>query len=419
MSGNVTQLRTRRPTCKVAWPLILLAGDSKTGKSYRAAQLTGDERVGRAFWLDLGEGCADEYGAVPGADYDIVDHDGTWVDIIAQVEAVRDFARAELEAKHKPVVLVIDSMTAEWAMLTEWTNERAKRSRKNQALLSSDPDAEIDVTSNYWNDANSRHNRLMNILKTFPGIVVMTTLETEKTQFGPSGQPVSGAPKVAKPDGQKRLPADATVWIRLSLTEEPVVVGIRSLKRNITPGKDRPQPWPDFTLAGLVFDFLGIESATTEVRVAPVLNADQVAPGEEPQPTEPVDRPRAEATPIRQTREPRPSKLTKAEAAEKGTSALLAASTEEAANKLVKVAAESIARQVDVAGSLVEARDELKVQKGDKVTLEELAALVLAYVIDNGYSVSEGIKLAKAEEADRPSDHSGGTEHLFGQEGAA
>ena len=86
-------LRTRKPTGVPSWPLILLAGEAKTGKTYRAAEFTGDENVGRAFWLDLAEGCADEYGLVPGADYEIVDHDGTWIDIVTQVAEVREVAR--------------------------------------------------------------------------------------------------------------------------------------------------------------------------------------------------------------------------------------------------------------------------------------------------------------------------------------
>lgn len=273
-------LKTRRPTGAASWPLILLAGEAKVGKSYLAAEFTGDKHIHRAFWLDLGEGCADEYGAVPDASYDIVEHDGTWVDIIDQVEAVRDYAR-EAHAKGELVSLTIDSMTAEWLMLSAWTDARARRSKDNKKLLSDDPDAEINISANYWNDANSRHNKLMNILKTFPGLVVVTALETEKTQFGPSGRPVAGAPKVARPDAQKRLTSDATVWVRLSHDAPPTIVGIRSLKNNITPGKDKPQPWPDFTLSKLVFEFMGLGDGVA-VRDVPVLNADQVAPDEDP-----------------------------------------------------------------------------------------------------------------------------------------
>lgn len=283
------KLRTRKPTCAPSWPLILLAGEAKTGKTYQAAAFTGDERVGRCFWLDLGEGCADEYGAVPGADYEILQHDGTWVQIIEQVEAVRDVAREMLAKGEKPVVLVIDSMTAEWTMLSLWTDTRARRSANNRKLLAADPDAEIDISANYWNDANSRHGKLIHILKTFPGIVVMTALETEKTQFGSDGKPVKGAPKVARPDAQKRLAADATAWIRLSLEHPPTIVGIRSVRHNITPGEDKPKPWPKFTLGALVFEYLGIASDTAQVRDMPELDADQVIPGEQPEDPKKVD----------------------------------------------------------------------------------------------------------------------------------
>lgn len=274
-------LRTRKPTGAASWPLILLAGEAKTGKTYSAAQFTGDERIGRSFWLDLGEGCADEYGAVPGADYEIVDHDGTWIDIIGQVAEVREVARDALATGEPPVSLTIDSMTAEWAMLTAWTDTRARRSNSNKEALAKDPDAEIDITTNYWNDANSRHNRLMNILKTFPGVVILTALETEKTQFGPNGRPLPKAPKMARPDAQKRLSADVTVWVRLSLDAPPTIVGMRSVRHTIQPGKDKPKPWPEFTLAKLVFEHLGVTAGSTQVRDVPVLDADQVMDDEE------------------------------------------------------------------------------------------------------------------------------------------
>jgi hypothetical protein len=274
-------LKTRKPTGAPSWPLILLAGEAKTGKTYSAAQFTGDERVGRSFWLDLGEGCADEYGAVPGADYEIIDHDGTWIDIIGQVAEAREVARKALADGEKPVSLTVDSMTAEWAMLSAWTDTRARRSNSNQKALEADPDAEIDITANYWNDANSRHNRLMNILKTFPGVVVLTSLETEKTQFGANGRPLKGAPKAARPDAQKRLAADVSAWVRLSLDAPPTIVGIRSVRHPIRPGLDKPKPWPEFSLGKLVFDHLGIQSTNAQVRDTPVLNADQVMAEEE------------------------------------------------------------------------------------------------------------------------------------------
>lgn len=435
--GSVTKLRTRKPSCRVAWPLILLAGEMKTGKSYAAAQFTGDPRVGRAFWLDLGEGCADEYGLVPGADYEILEHNGTWIDIVETVRAVRDYAAEELAGGSKPVVLVIDSMSAEWAMLTEWVNKRAKRSKSNQQKLARDPDEMIDISANYWNDANSRHNQLMNLLKTFPGVVIMTSLETEKMQMGPGGRPMENAPKVAKPDCQKRVPADATVWVRLSLSEAPAVVGIRSVRMNIRPGVDKPKPIQDFSLAKLVFDDMGLGSGDAEVRDIPVLDADQVAPGEEVEVSAPrvdwgaemkacgADRAKwnalyakaptdelkarikaagaaafkaaqasAEEMPkvvegeaVAPTPIARPTRLEKAVSANEVFDKLLDCSDFDQAEALAMTAP-----RVDVTGFLTDdIREVLDIGSGEKVKLPEFGQLVADYINRRGMSVNAAI----------------------------
>jgi hypothetical protein len=119
-------------------------------------------------------------------------------------------------------------------------------------------------------------------LKTFPGIVVMTALETEKTQFDERGRPRANAPKVASPDAQKRLPADANVWVRLSHDAPPTLIGVRSVRHNIKPGEDKPKVWPGFNLGDLVFKYLGIGDTSAQVRDVPVLDADQADPTGEP-----------------------------------------------------------------------------------------------------------------------------------------
>jgi hypothetical protein len=72
MSNGVTDLdrpvlRSHQPSGKVAAPFILVEGEEKAGKTWLAVLLTADERIGRAFFLDLGEGTAEEYGRIPGA----------------------------------------------------------------------------------------------------------------------------------------------------------------------------------------------------------------------------------------------------------------------------------------------------------------------------------------------------------------
>lgn len=253
-------LRTRKPTGVPNWPLILLEGPAQVGKSFQAAQFTGCDKVGQAYWMDFGEGAADEYGAVPGADYLIVEHDGTWSDIIGQVRAV--VAEAKKADATKPPVLVMDSMTNVWDMLKSWTNVRARSSKNNKRILESDPDAEIKAAPNLWNDAGDRHAQLMTLLTSFPGIVVMTAKGKATMAVDDQGKPIPNV-KDYSVEGHKSLPFTANVWVRLSRDEAPQVVSFRSATKGLRPGVDRPQRYPDFTLENLIFDVMGLGAAQT------------------------------------------------------------------------------------------------------------------------------------------------------------
>lgn len=269
-------LKTRKPTGAVPWPLILLEGAEKAGKSWACAELSASEKVGQTYWLDLNEGAADEYGAIPGARYLVIEHDGTWTDIMASVVAVRDEARRAADAGEPPVVLVIDSMTAEWDLLKEWAANRAKGSQANQRRLRQDPHAEVQVPMNLWNDATARHRRLMTLLMTFPGIVVMTARGKEVAAMDASGRPVEGS-KDYKVEGHKSLCFDASVWVRMSREHAPLVIGARSVHAGLRPGVDKPQPINDFSLERLIFDLLKCDPTKARVR-----DLTPMKPGDEP-----------------------------------------------------------------------------------------------------------------------------------------
>ncbi len=273
----MTAPRTRPPTGRAPWPLILIEGGEKAGKSWAAAQFSASERVGQMYWLDLGEGAADEYGAIPGARYLVLEHDGTWSSIMAQVRAVRDEAARAAAAGEPPVVLTVDSMTAEWDLIKDWTTNRAARSEYNRKRLAADPDAEVKVPPNLWNDANARHRRLMTILMTFPGIVVMTARGKDVIAMDDSGKPIEGG-KDYKVEGHKNLAYDASVWVRLSRERPPIVVGARSVHAGIRPGVDRPVPVPDFTLEWLVFEVLKCDPHGTAARAMTPMSAGAESP---------------------------------------------------------------------------------------------------------------------------------------------
>ncbi|WP_207945085.1 AAA family ATPase [Actinomadura rubrisoli] len=246
--------RTRKPSGVVPWPLVLVEGGEKAGKSWCAAELSASEKVGRTYWIDWGEGAADEYGAIPGARYEVIDHDGTWPDIVGQVEEVRQVAAAEAAAGRPPVVLVIDSATAEWDQLKDIADQKARRrlAQKGKALPSGE---EVKISIDLWNDVGARHRRLMTSLMTFPGIVIVTARGKDVAALDASGQPIQGR-KDYKVEGHKNLAYDASAWVRLSRDSAPMVVGLRSVHSGVRPGVDRPVTAPNFTLEWLIFEVL-------------------------------------------------------------------------------------------------------------------------------------------------------------------
>lgn len=260
-------LKTRKPTGAVPWPMVLLEGPEKAGKSWAAAELSASEKVGQTYWLDIGEGAADEYGAIPGARYLVVEHDGSFGEILSSVEEIKAIAQAAKDNGDLPVVLVVDSMTAEWDLLKDWASSRAANSQSNKNRLKADPHAEVKVSMNLWNDATARHRRLMTQLLTFPGIVVVTARGKEVAAMD-DGKPVENT-KEYKVEGNKTLAFDATVWVRLSREHAPMVVGCRSVHHGIRPGVDEAKPIQDFSLEWLVFDVLKCDPAKAHVRDLP------------------------------------------------------------------------------------------------------------------------------------------------------
>jgi hypothetical protein len=258
-------IKTRKPTGRVPWPLILLEGGEKAGKSWAAAELSASAKVGRTLWIDLGEGSGDEYGAIPGTRYELIVHDGTWKTILGQVEEIRDEARKAAEAGEPPLVLVIDGMTLIWEMLKDWAAARARLAPANKKLLEKDPNAEINISANFWNDANTRHRRLMTLLMTFPGIVIVTARGKEVTAMT-NGQPDPRKPKDYRVEAHKDLGFDATVWVRMFRTEATQIIGARSVHAGVVPGEDKPVRKPGLTLEELIFDILRCDPGTAHVR---------------------------------------------------------------------------------------------------------------------------------------------------------
>ncbi|MEV0444965.1 AAA family ATPase [Streptomyces spectabilis] len=268
------KLKTRKPTGIVPWPLLLIEGEEGAGKTYAAAEFSASDRIGQMYWVDLDEGSADEYAAIEGADYEIVDHDGSYRDILEQVEAVHAEARRVAAAGEPPVVLVIDSGSALWRMLTNWTYERGRRTRKNRALLQEDPDAAYDIGRNLWNDALERWNRIIYLLRTLPGIAIVLARGKQVSATDDNGQPIQGRAEW-KVSAQKDLGFDSTCWVRMKRNVDPQLIKVRSLRIRVDQRK--PLALRDFSIEDLVFNKLGC-SVDSQPRIMPALAGDLVQP---------------------------------------------------------------------------------------------------------------------------------------------
>lgn len=238
-------LRTRKPTGIPAYPIILIEGPEKVGKSYAAFALSASEKVGRTFVFEIGERTADEYAAL--GPYEVVELDGTWTDFISQFEA----ATIEPAEDGRPNVIVIDSATVLWDSLKDWVGNRAANSNANRKLLADDPDAAITIGNNLWNDANSRWGKLIRLARSHPGPVVFTARSKMNAKISASGAPIAGQTEY-KVETQKHLPNQASAVVRV---EAP---GVLSLVGTWSLDVDTPQPLPAVaTLEHLVFDIIG------------------------------------------------------------------------------------------------------------------------------------------------------------------
>lgn len=252
----MSRLRVRQPTGQVAWPLILVEGAEKCGKSFASYSLSADPRVGRTFVLDLGEGTADEYKAL--GPYEVIDHNGTYADMLDQIGA----ACALPQADGKPNVVVIDSATALWELIKDWTEHRARNSTAGRKKLEADPDAEIDVAMNLWNDARERWNRVVNLLRKWDGIGILICRARETAKVGPNGKPVTGQTDYTV-EAHKSTPFAVKAQVRMTKPHTATLVAIHKLGAHV-PLKGTPLP-DENPLGHLVWDVLGAGTGPSHI----------------------------------------------------------------------------------------------------------------------------------------------------------
>jgi hypothetical protein len=239
-------LATRKPTGEVAFPLLLIEGVEKTGKTYAALSLSASERVGRRFVLELDEPTADEYASL--GDFEILEHNGTFTSILEQLTA----ATKEPAEDGKPNVIILDTGSALWGLLKDWASYRARNSRKAKKTLEEDPDAEVDISMNLWNDAKDRWYSVINLLRAWPGIGIIVARGREVAKVV-NGTPVANQTEWSV-EAEKSTPFAVSAVLRMTRPHVATLMSARSLHVDV-PGKGQVLK-VDGPVEHLVFEIL-------------------------------------------------------------------------------------------------------------------------------------------------------------------
>lgn len=230
-------IQTRQPTGKPPWPITLVAGAEKAGKSYSCAEASGSDLIGRTFWIGIGEDDPDEYGAIPGTRFEIAVHDGTYRGIgTAVAMAVR-----EPMVGGKPNLIVLDSGTRLWEMISDMAQTEANARRKGKS------DGDSPIGMDLWNRATDRWHKIMDLLRAHQGPSIVTARLDVVTVLDDNGKPTKV--KDTKIKAQKSLPYDVGVVVEMHSRGETYIMGARSLKLDLPVGVKAPLP--DFTIDGL------------------------------------------------------------------------------------------------------------------------------------------------------------------------
>lgn len=253
----MTALQTRQPSGKPPWPMLLIAGGEKSGKSYAAAEASASKLVDRTLWVGVGEDAPDELGALPGARFEIVEHDGTYRGILAAIVAC-----AAEPAKGAPNLIVLDSASRLWDLLCDEQQVEANRRAKIKAEKSkqSVSDQDATITMDQWNTAKQRWAHCIDALRAHAGPVIITA-RLEEVTVVEGGKPTTN--KTWKVKAEKSLPFDVGVIVELPVRGKSFLTGIRSLRFK---SKEARTEYPDFTVEKLWTDLGLAEKDATAPR---------------------------------------------------------------------------------------------------------------------------------------------------------
>ncbi len=257
-------LKTRRPTGMPPWPILLLAGVEKSGKSYAAAAASGSEMIGRTLWVGIGDDDPDEYGAIDHARFEIVEHDGTYRGIL---NAARD-AQQALAGDKEPGLLVLDSATRLWNLLSDeaQATANARAAKKGNAS-----DADRPISMDLWNTAKQRWQHVLDCLRDHDGPSIVTARLDLTAVVNEKGDPTKE--KVWKVQAEKSLPYDVGATVELPSPGEALLTGVRSLR--VKGAQTQRRPFPGFTVEKL-WQEMGLADGTSPRQHSTATGAESV-----------------------------------------------------------------------------------------------------------------------------------------------
>lgn len=267
-------LKTRKPTGVQNSPLLLLAGVPGAGKTWAAIEASTLDYVHRCFFIEIGESAADSYAQIPGAEYEIVEHDGTLGSIR---QAIAD-ASQEPAPDGKVNLLILDSLTEVWDLIKDNAqaamNDRVKR--KGRRLNGEEPKPDMDL----WNRAGDVSDGIIRQLAAFPGPVIATARLDEVTIIGANGKPMSG--KDFKIQVHKKTPYRMTAICEARAPRQWVLTKVQTTNPSLQLAEGEAKTLPGFTVAKL-FEALGVGAGMANTPFQPGV-VDGALNDEPPQP---------------------------------------------------------------------------------------------------------------------------------------
>lgn len=225
-------IKTRKPTGRPSWPITVLAGREGAGKTWAALSASASPLVGRTLAVTIDEDQPDEYGAIPGADFDIVEHDGTVKGILATLDEMEK----EPDVDGKPTLWVIDSGGRFWDLLSTNAQNKANAKRQNASRTDDSP-----VSVELWNEAAKQWKQFYDRLRRHNGPVILTSRLEQVVVMNGKNPTTEREWKI---QGYKTLPYDAQVIVEMPERGEYLIRKVKSTRFQL----DKKTPKDDFTM---------------------------------------------------------------------------------------------------------------------------------------------------------------------------